>query len=65
MQQILNMILRRLFNKGVNHGFKAAGNRANRNSDGTTKPRQMNRSGKNHAKNFRVATRLLRKFTKL
>lgn len=64
MERILNMILRRLVNKGVNSGIKAVSNRGKRDGDDTPEQRQMNRQGQQKAKGFKQATRVLRRLNK-
>ncbi len=64
MERILNMILRRLVNKGVNSGIKAASNLGNKNREQSPEERQLNKQGQGGTKQLRQATRMMRRFTK-
>ncbi|MEN8841107.1 MAG: hypothetical protein ABF254_12140 [Octadecabacter sp.] len=65
MERILNMIIRRLVNKGVNFGIKAAANMGNKNREQSPEDRQLNKQGQNGTRHLRQATRMMRRFTKL
>lgn len=64
MERLLSMILRRLVNKGVNSGIKAASNRGRKDQDESPEARQMNRQGQQNARGMRQATRMLRRISK-
>lgn len=64
MDRILNMILRRLVNKGINSGIKAATNRGKCANDQTREQRDLNRQGQQNARGLRNATRMLRRISK-
>ena len=64
MERLLNMILRRLVNKGVNSGIKAVSNRGSKTKDESPEARQMNRQGQKNARGMRQATRMLRRISK-
>lgn len=65
MERLLNMILRRLMNKGINSGMKAMSKRGQNNSDKTPEQRKMNRQGQQGTRGLRNATRMLRRINKL
>lgn len=65
MERVLSMILRRLVNKGVNQGIKAASNRGKKQGEDTPEGRQMNKQDQQNAKGLRQATRLMRRITRL
>jgi hypothetical protein len=48
MERIINMILRRLLNKGINSGIRAANNRGNRNRDQSKTAILKVRANKHH-----------------
>lgn len=64
MERILNMILRRLVNKGVNSGIKAASNLGNKNRGQSPEERQASTPGKNGSRQLREATRMMRRLTR-
>ncbi|MCF2872291.1 hypothetical protein L0664_14540 [Octadecabacter sp. G9-8] len=64
MERLLSMILRRLVNKGVNSGIKAATNRGGKTRDESPEARKMNRQGQQNGKGLRQATRMLRRISK-
>lgn len=64
MERVLSMILRRLVNKGVNAGIKAASNRGKGDVQETKDQRQMNRQGQQNARGLRQATRMVRRMGK-
>ena len=64
MDRILNMILRRLVNKGINSGIRAVSNRGSKQDDDAGAQRQMNRQGQQNARKVRQATRMLRRINK-
>lgn len=61
MERILNMILRRLVNKGINSGMRAVSNRGKRDDQETETGRKLNQNGQQNTKNLRQATRMLRR----
>ena len=62
MERIISMILRRLLNKGINSGIRAASNRGNR--DQTQQDSDLERQGKQTTRGLRQTSRLMRRFTK-
>lgn len=68
MERILSMIVRRLMNKGINHGIRAASRRGqNRQDDGGDgqQARRMNQQGQKNTKGLRQASRMMKRITKL
>jgi len=64
MERLLNMILRRLMNKGINSGIKAVSNRGKRGGDDTQEARAANRQAQKNIKNVRQSARIFRRFNK-
>ena len=64
MERIISMILRRLLNKGINTGIRAASNRGNRNREQTQQDSDLERQGKQTTRGLRQTSRLMRRFTK-
>lgn len=64
MERILNMILRRLVNKGVNSGLRAASQRMGKDPKDTANQRQLDKQGQQSTRGLRQATRMMRRFTK-
>lgn len=64
MERLLNMILRRLVNKGVNSGIKAVSNRGAKQGDQSPEARKLNQQGQKNARSVRQASRMLRRISK-
>lgn len=64
MERLLNMILRRLVNKGVNFGIKTVSNRGGKNCDESKESRQMAQQRQKNARGLRRTSKLLRRFGK-
>ncbi|MBU2993619.1 hypothetical protein Q4555_12725 [Octadecabacter sp. 1_MG-2023] len=64
MERLLNMILRRLMNKGINSGMRAMSKRGQSDSDESQEARKMNRQGQQNTRGLRQATRMLRRISK-
>lgn len=64
MDRILNMILRRVLNIGVNKGIDAVANRGRRGADQTPEDREMARKGKQSAKTMRQASNVIRRINR-
>ncbi len=64
MERIIGMILRRLLNKGISTGIRAASNRGNRNREQTQQDSDLERQGKQTSRGLRQTSRLMRRFTK-
>ena len=66
MERILNMILRRLVNKGINSGMRAASRRGEDKLSPEERQarRKQQQQGKNSVRGVRQASRMMRRFTK-
>lgn len=64
MQQIISMILRRLMNKGINTGIRAATNRGKGTSGGGNQQGQPTRNAQLNKRGLRTASRMLRRMGK-
>ena len=64
MERLLSMIMRRLVNKGINTGIRAASNRGRKAQDDTPETREMNWQGQKNTRGLRQATRMLRRISK-
>ncbi len=64
MDRILNMILRRLVNKGLNSGMKAMSKRGEGQGKQSQEDRALAQQGKQNSKNLRQASRLIRRINR-
>ncbi|WP_296417232.1 hypothetical protein [Pseudooctadecabacter sp.] len=64
MERILNMILRRLVNMGVNRGIDAVAKRGRGKGQTTQQDRDMERQGRQSAKNMRQASKVIKRLNR-
>lgn len=64
MERLLNMILRRFVNKGMNAGVRAVSRGDDGASKKTPQDRELQRQGRQTSRNVRQATRMLRRISK-
>ena len=64
MDRILNMILRRLVNKGVNSGIRAIAKRGGNSGQQSPKDRELAKQGQQNSKGLRQTSRILRRLTR-
>ena len=64
MERILNMILRRLVNKGVNSGVRAIAKRGGNSGKQSSNNRELAQQGQKNSKNLRQTSRILSRLTR-
>ena len=65
MNRIINMIIRRLMNIGVNKGIDMVANRGrSKDRAETAEDREMVQKGRNTAKNMRQASRVIKRINR-
>lgn len=64
MERLLNMIIRRITNRGINMGIRAASRQINKGEDGQGQKQSPNQKTPDSLRSMRSANRVLRRITR-